>query len=344
MNARSFHKEVFFLVIVPILILELFFIFYQSENSTLYWKIFQPLLNTKSNSNIIVIGSSRAATAVIPELLEKHAKSDGSINGAVFNLGMGYSTTVGAYFLLKKLSKANPNAFKNSIVLIETSNGLPPFDLWSDLWFHPAFPLMALPFMEQDDIERLIASQAISNDMKLFIIPSYYLALPKEIFISRSILYEKGAQFSEYASKVLDHTSPGLDVARAGGMRFDVISTIKKEDFFTCNEQIFNNYLNENIWQEAVIKDIIALVKKNDGQVAFFDPPLTPKESLCLLGETAKKALDQASRVYNQWSVQRIFFEQNYSYEDFADPIHLKLARANEYTQKLSFALREMQH
>lgn len=333
MNAKLFHKELFILAIIPLVILEIAFRFIGNSLDNPYWQVFQEALNADSGSNVIVLGNSRIATALTGPYLQNELRKRNIIAGRVFNLGMGYTTIAEYYLLLKKLAKENPKALEKSIILLQSDGGLLPTDNWNDNWVHPAFPTLVLPFLDKVSVQRAVSSTGLSAETKLFLLPAYYLALPGQLLQARSTVFSRGAEFSEFVIRKLEPTLVAPDLARAGGIRFDQISLKNSQESPSCNETEYKKISsNPKIWDRSIAKEIATLAREQNSRLVLVETPLVPKEQKCLALSSFIEAQSTFIEQIKLWSAIYIKIDQNFADNDFADEKHLRLSRADAYT------------
>lgn len=344
MSSQNFHKHILILVALPLIIIEVSLRIIGIQSSNQFAQLYEPIFRTKHNSNLLIIGSSRAATAIVPDLLESETKRYGMISGNVYNLGMGYTKIAQHALAIKKLANENPIALHNSIILIETIGGIAEHSSWDEAWFHPAFPHFILPFLDKESLTRLLKSRGIAFESKLFLVPAFYMTLPAQILLSRGIIFEHGALFSEKIAVLLESKYEKPDIARAGGIRFDIKipPSLKGEKINEpCDLSLYTKLAKTpDYWDKSIVREINDIVKNNGGKLVFFNVPITPKIHECMQNDTAQVSLMAFLKKIQDWGALSIILTKNYSYEDFADAIHLKLSRSAEYSTQLIEALK----
>lgn len=338
----KFHQQIIFLLVLPVTILEVTFRLLPDNAVTSYSEISAPLFQSSLGNNLLVFGSSRAATAIVSEQLESQLKENNILDGKVYNLGMGYTRIALHALMLRTLEKDNPKALTNSIVLIETVGGMPSDSTWKDSWVNPEFPLIILPFLDSNSLWSLMKTSAVSTESKLFILPSYYFFLPRQIAMCRNIIQARGAEFSENILNYLDHDSSEVDVANAGGMRRDIVVREDRDKFLSeiCNLENFRKQQSSNnYWADSIVYEMATIVGRHNGKLFLFEPPQVPEVKDCLDNKLVSDARSSFIKQIQAVGGEVVDLDDPFTKEDFADLKHLKLSEAPEYTRILGDAL-----
>lgn len=128
-GVRLFVQAVLFLLVV--LSAELFCRHRFNPDHFWYDALAQEIAASNKSVEVLIIGSSRVAAAVKPDVFQ----ADAGVAGLVENLGWGYSRMPQHYFGLRELFETYPLAMSNVNVFVEARRGMPSDATWDEPWY-----------------------------------------------------------------------------------------------------------------------------------------------------------------------------------------------------------------
>lgn len=295
--------------------------------------------------DLVAVGTSRVLAGILEEELAGELKEQTGRDWHVQNLGAPQRKLVYHYLGLRNLYKEHPDLYKGATVLIEAPSLLPEHMYWRDDWIYPGFAQMFLDNMHVQDLAGLMMTHA-PLEQRLDVIIRFAMQW-SELFSTRLRTRQDFLNWgTDFAEEFLDEAALfdsrqqmiNLDINPRGGIRTEflhrqLIERIYRQWLEDDRETLFRDWQE---WDKTVLADIVKLVRANDGQVVFFEMPLSSLNDL-LYGAEGREE-DRASFLAQakEWGIPVVETSFASTDEDLPDWIHLSRPKAEEFSKVLA--------
>jgi hypothetical protein len=294
------------------------------------------------------LGSSRVAAAVDEKAFEAELGRQLGQPVQALNLGAGYSCLAQDYLYLRNRLRQHPNDVRGGVVFLEAFGGMPEPGEWGGRWFQDGWPELLTPLLRNRDLRGLWLTQmTLEEKMRLSadVLTHNCALLAYRERIGRSLMSAGEDRVVGWATPFFPPPpargpSAVADLTTAGGIRNDADGVeAAKALAVSLARQDLAHQVPVRDWEKRIVADLVRLVRKGGGQVAFFEMPLHPVQAS--MYQTDIRRADRAAfrEQARRWGTP--FLEPDFvsGDEDFPDYWHLRQSRSAEFGVRLARAL-----
>jgi hypothetical protein len=296
----------------------------------------------------IFVGSSRVAAAVDEKAFEAELGRQLGHPVQALNLGAGYSCLAQDYLYLRNRLRNHPDDLRGGVVFLEGFGGKPEPGQWDERWFQDGWPDLLTPLLRNRDLPRLWRTQmTLEEKMRLSadVLTHNCALLAYRERIGRELMKVGDAWVIGHAARFFPppppqkKAGPVADLTTAGGIRNDADGVeAARELAVALARQDLTCQVPVRDWEKRIVADLVRLVRKGGGTVAFFEMPLHSVQAAMFQTDVRqgdRAAFREQARVWGTPCLEPDFVSAD---EDFPDYWHLRQSRSAEFAAKLAQA------
>lgn len=235
----------------------------------------------------VFIGSSRIAAAVHVPSFEKEIFALTGWCPRALNLGQGYSTYAEHFLGLRNLFASHLASLQGVTVFVEAAGGMPSLSRWDESWVSPQQPWMVVDLLQWKDLLPFWHSSGLSISGKLHLTLRFLIRNISSTFNRRERVREQLLERGTDWLLSLRHGRIPPNPFREATVHFELAgpdTNIRtdparlrhaRELAVLVSDQALIDQKPLRGWDTAIEKDLIELVRSHEGQVVFFDVPLS---------------------------------------------------------------------